>query len=158
MRTEEGVEMRTWTTQTQVRGLPDEVMALLTEPDAIARWAPIPFEVVDFDGDRLQAGDRVRVRGGLGGLGGRSLEFDVEVAEAADGCLTVTATGPIRIDVRYVARALARGSELRASVAVTGVGLLGRLVARATDALLAAGALNAALGRISRELEPALAA
>jgi hypothetical protein len=155
MRTEEGVEMRTWTTQTQVRGLPDEVMALLTEPDAIARWAPIPFEVVDFDGDRLQAGDRVRVRGGLGG---RSLEFDVEVAEAADGCLTVTATGPIRIDVRYVARALARGSELRASVAVTGVGLLGRLVARATDALLAAGALNAALGRISRELEPALAA
>ena len=147
--------MRTWTTQTQVRGLPDEVMALLTEPDAIARWAPIPFEVVDFDGDRLQAGDRVRVRGGLGG---RSLEFDVEVAEAADGCLTVTATGPIRIEVRYVARALARGSELRASVAVTGVGLLGRLVARATDALLAAGALNAALGRISRELEPALAA
>src|ERR1019366_2871334 len=131
MRTEEGVEMRTWTTQTQVRGLPDEVMALLTEPDAIARWAPIPFAVVDFDG---------------------------EVAEPADGCLTVTATGPIRIDVRYVARALARGSELRASVAVTGVGLLGRLVARATDALLAAGALNAALGRISRELEPALVA
>jgi hypothetical protein len=96
-----------------------------------------------------------RVRGALGG---RSLGFDVEVAEAADGRLTLTATGPIRIDVRYVARALPRGSELRTSVAVTGVGLIGRFVARATDALLAAGAVNAALGRISRELEPALVA
>lgn len=41
---------------------------------------------------------------------------------------------------------------------MTGVGLIGRFVARATDALLAAGAVNAALGRISRELEPALVA
>ena len=97
----------------------------------------------------------MRVRGALVG---RSLGFDVEVAEAADGRLTLTATGPIRIDVRHVARALPRGSELRTSVAVTGVGLIGRFVARATDALLAAGAVNAALGRISRELEPALVA
>jgi uncharacterized protein YndB with AHSA1/START domain len=57
--------MRTWTTQTTVAGLPDEVLALLTEPAAIARWAPIPFEVTELDTERLVAGSRARVRGGL---------------------------------------------------------------------------------------------
>ena len=41
---------------------------------APARWAPIAFEVVDFDRQRLRAGDRVCVRGGLTG---RSVEFEV---------------------------------------------------------------------------------
>jgi uncharacterized protein YndB with AHSA1/START domain len=36
--------MRTWTTETWVAGAPEHVLELLTEPDAIARWAPIPFE------------------------------------------------------------------------------------------------------------------
>jgi hypothetical protein len=34
---------------------------------------------------------------------------------------------------------------------------MGRVLARATDALLAAGALNTAVGRIARELQPAVA-
>jgi hypothetical protein len=147
--------MATWTARTRVAGLPDEVMALLTEPDAIARWAPIAFEVQDFDGERLLAGDQVRVRGGLAG---RSLEFEVEVAEAEDGRLVLTAIGPIRLDVEYFAVAVENGSEVRASVAVSGRGLMGRVLAQATDALLAAGALSTAVGRIARELEPALAA
>jgi len=50
------------------------------------------------------------------------------------------------------------GSEVRASVAVSGRGLLGRVLAQATDVLLAAGALSSAVGAIARELEPALAA
>lgn len=147
--------MATWTARTRVAGLPDEVMALLTEPDAIARWAPIAFEVQDFDGERLLAGDQVRVRGGLAG---RSLEFEVEVAEAEDGRLVLTAIGPIRLDVEYFAVAVENGSEVRASVAVSGRGLMGRVLAQATDALLAAGALSTAVGRIAHELEPALAA
>ena len=147
--------MRTWTTQTTVAGLPEEVLDLLTEPDAIARWAPIPFEVVDVPGRRLRAGTRARVRGGLAG---RHLEFDVDVQQADDGRLSLRATGPIAIDVEYVARAVADGSEVRASVSVSGRGLTGRLLAQATDALLAAGALNTAVGRIAREFEPALAA
>jgi hypothetical protein len=146
--------MATWTARTRVAGLPDEVMALLTEPDAIARWAPIAFEVRDFDGERLLAGDRVRVHGGLAG---RSLEFEVEVAEVEDGRLVLTAVGPIRLDVEYLAVAVENGSEIRASVAVSGRGLMGRVLAQATDALLAAGALSTAVGRIARELEPALA-
>jgi hypothetical protein len=146
--------MATWTAQTRVDGLPEEVLALLTEPDAIARWTPIPFDVVEIPGQRLLAGDRVRVRGGLAG---RSLEFDVEVDEAEDGRLVLTANGPIRLDVEYLAIARENGSEVRASVAVSGRGLIGRVLAQATDALLAAGALSTAVGRIARELEPALA-
>jgi hypothetical protein len=147
--------MSTWNTQTTCNGTPEDVLELLTEPSAIARWSPVPFELVDFDRDRLSAGDRVRV---CGVLAGRSVEFMIQVAEAHNGRLALTATGPIRIDVEYVVRAAARGSDVRASVGVAGSGLFGRVLARATDALLAAGALRASLARISRELEPALAA
>lgn len=147
--------MRTWTTQTTVAGLPDEVLALLTEPDAIALWAPVPFELIDLDTDRLEAGSRARV---LGRLAGRTLEFEVEVLAADEEGLALVATGPISIDVEYVLRRAVRGSELRASVSVRGSGLIGRVLAQATDALLAAGALNTAVSRIGRQLEPACAA
>ena len=93
--------MRTWTTQTTVTGLPDEVLAMLTEPDAIARWTPVPFELIDLDTDRLVAGSRARVRGRLAG---RTLEFDVEVLAADDERLALRATGPISIDVEYALR------------------------------------------------------
>jgi len=145
--------MATWTAQTRVGGLPDEVLALLTEPSSIARWAPIAFDVVDFDGRRLAAGDRVRVRGGLVG---RSVEFEVDVSEADDGHLVLTAVGPIRLDVEYLAVAAAHGSEVHASITVTGQGLIGRVLAQATDALLAAGALHRAVDRIAGELAPAI--
>ena len=113
--------MATWTTHTKVSGLPEQVLALLTEPDAIARWAPIEFEVLDFDGRRLFSGDHVRVHGSLAG---RCLEFEfeVDVAEAEGGRLVLSATGLIRLDVEYLATALGDGSEVRASVAVIGAG------------------------------------
>jgi hypothetical protein len=34
--------MKTWTTEARVGGTPEDVLELLTEPDAIARWAPKP--------------------------------------------------------------------------------------------------------------------
>jgi len=147
--------MATWTASTRAAAAPDEVLALLTEPDAIARWAPVDFEVVDFDGERLLAGDRVRVNGMLAG---RPVKFDVDVKQADDGRLVLSAEGPIRLDVEYHARALDAGSEIHASVAVSGRGLIGRVMAHATEALLATGALRIAISRIARELEPALAA
>lgn len=146
--------MARWTAQTRVAGLPDDVLTLLTELDAISRWAPIAFDVVDWDGERLVAGDHVRVRGQLAG---RSLEFEVDVADADDGRLVLSAIGPIRLDVEYKALALDSGSEVRASITVSGRGLTGRVLARATDALLASGALRATVDRLAREFEPALA-
>ena len=147
--------MKTWTTQTTVAGAPHEVLNLLTEPDAIARWAPIPFELIDFPERRLQAGTRARVSGGLAG---RHLEFDVNVHEAEDGRLALRAVGPIEIDVEYVATPIETGSDLRASVTVTGRGLTGRILAKATDALLASGVLSTAVRGIERELCAGVAA
>jgi hypothetical protein len=144
--------MGKWRAQTFVAGEPDEVLAVLTEPDIIARWAPIDFELVDRRHGRLQAGDHVRVRGFLAG---RCLEFIVDVGSASDGRLSLTANGPIALDVEYVARRTGRGSRVDAVVDVSGRGLIGRMLAQATDALLAAGALTAAIGRIARELDEA---
>jgi hypothetical protein len=142
--------MGIWRAQNTVAGEPDEVLAVLTEPDIIARWAPIDFELVDRRRERLRAGDHVRVRGFLAG---RCLEFVVDVAVASAGRLSLTATGPIALDVEYVARPAQDGSLVQATVGVSGRGLIGRVLAQATDALLAAGALTAAITRIARELD-----
>ncbi len=147
--------MRTWTADTWLAGEPDDVLELLTEPEAIARWSPVPFELVDCETRRLLAGTRARVRGELAG---RGLEFHVDVREASDRCLALVASGPISIDVEYRVARRHCGSEIRAAVSVSGRGLLGGLLARAVDALLAGGALQHALARISEQLEPALAA
>jgi Polyketide cyclase / dehydrase and lipid transport len=147
--------MSTWTSETWLAGPPEEVLDLLTEPDAIARWAPIDFEVSGRSGQRLRAGTHTRV---CGLLAGRRVEMDVEVLDAEDGRLALIADGPISIDVEYLLRPLDRGSQLRASVSVAGRGVIGRVLAQATDVVLAAGALDRAIERIGRELEPTLVA
>ena len=112
--------MRTWHSNATVPGSPADILAFLTEPEAIARWAPVPFEVLALDGDRLRSGSHARV---AGHLAGRRVEFDVD-----------------------------------ASVSVEGRGLFGRVLAEATEALLAAGALRLSLDHLGRELQPTLAA
>jgi hypothetical protein len=144
------IEMGRWNSNAMVTGSPADVLELLTEPEAIARWAPIPFEVLDLDGQRLRSGSRARV---AGCLAGRSVEFDVDVQRAGDGRLELVADGPISLGVRYVLRPAGEGSEIDASVSVEGRGLTGRVLAKATEALLAAGALKLALERLARELE-----
>jgi hypothetical protein len=144
--------MLTRHTQTTVPASPADVLDLLTEPDAIARWAPIPFEVIELDSRRLVTGSRARV---AGRLAGRSVEFEVVVLEARPGRLDLIADGPISIAVEYCLEPAARGSEVHAYVSVDGHGLLGRLLAKATDALLAAGALGRALERLGQELQAA---
>jgi hypothetical protein len=144
--------MRTWTADTWLAGEPDDVLELLTEPEAIARWSPVPFELVDCETTRLLAGTRARVRGELAG---RGLQFDVDVHEASAARLALVAQGPIDIDVEYRLAPLDCGSQLQAAVSVSGRGLLGGLLARAVETLLAGGALQHALRRISAQLEPA---
>ena len=69
----------------------------------------------------------------------------------------LVATGPVSIDVEYRLRPAPQGSNVSASVSVNGRGLICRVIAEATDALLAAGALDLAMDRIRRQFEPALA-
>jgi carbon monoxide dehydrogenase subunit G len=141
--------MRTWTATTTVEAQPKAVLDVLTDPDAVARWAPVPFDVDELGSPRLKRGSRARVSGKLAG---RRVGFDVEVHEADAKALCLSANGPVGFDVRYELAPVKDGSEVRASVAVrNGRGLTGRLLAEATNALLAAGALDLAVGRIARE-------
>jgi len=78
--------------------------------------------------------------------------IDVEVHEAGESGLALTASGPVDLDVAYELAPADTGSEVRASIRVrSGGGLTGRLLAEATGALLSAGALQNALSRIARE-------
>src|SRR3954471_6446176 len=141
--------MKTWTATTIVDAGPDAVLDILTDPDAVARWPPIPFDVDDLDTPRLTAGSRARV---TGRLAGRRVGFDVEVHEAEHGRLALVATGPIGLDVAYDLSAADGGSEVRASISVrSGKGFTGRLLAEATNALLSAGALTHPVAPRGRE-------
>jgi uncharacterized protein YndB with AHSA1/START domain len=141
--------MRTWTATTTVEARPEAVLDVLTDPDACARWAPLPFEVDDSGAPRLRAGSHARVSGRLAG---RRVGFDVDVHEAEPHRLALTAAGPVDLDVAYELRAQSGGSEVHASVSVRpGRGLAGRILAQATSALLTAGALDHAVSRIARE-------
>jgi len=145
--------MPTWTAQTTVKGRLEDVFGTLIDPNCIRRWSPVDFEVERLDGDRLEAGGQARVVGRLAGL---RVAFDVDVIEADGERLTLVAAGPIDLDVDYRVAPADEGSEITASVSVRGAnGLSGRVLAGATDALLAGGALHAALGRIARTAEDA---
>jgi hypothetical protein len=137
--------MGTWIARAPVRGDPDDVLAVLTDPRAAARWSPVGFDVEELDGDRLREGDRAVLSGKLAG---RRIEFEVRVREARDGQLTLDASGPIDMDVRW---AVACG-ELEARVDVRPrQGLASRLLSSATEALLAAGSLDRAAASVARE-------
>ena len=139
--------MRTWTATTTVEAPPDAVLDLLTDPDAIASWAPVDFEVSDLESDRLAPGSRPRVAGRLAGV---TVGFEVEVLAADRDRLALRAAGPVAFDVRYDLEPAADGSEVRASIGVRpGRGFRGRVLAEATSALLGAGALETALGRMA---------
>jgi hypothetical protein len=86
------------------------------------------------------------------------VEFDIDVLRASDNRLELVAEGPISLGVQYLLRPQGRGSQINASISVRGSGLFGRVLAKATEALLASGALRMSLERLAGELQPALAA
>src|SRR3954468_22032523 len=141
--------MRTYTATTTAPVRPEALLDVLTDPEAIAVWAPVPFSVDDQSHSRLAEGSRVRVSGRLAG---QEIGFDVEVHPADAGGPALSAHGPVALDVAYELRASGTGSEVSASVAVLPRrGLRARLLAEATAAMLASGALQLALGRIAAE-------
>jgi hypothetical protein len=131
-------------------GQPEEILELLSDPDAIARWSPVPFELVAGPQERLEAGSKARVQGDLAGL---RIAFDVRILEAREAAFSLAATGPISIEARYMMLEVDDGSRVRATVRVGGRRFLGTVLARATEAVLAAGALQSALERIAAAIE-----
>jgi hypothetical protein len=142
-----------WKTSRTFAAAPAEILHVLTHEDAIRRWSPVDFELTGHAGGRLRSGDHARVQGRIAGIG---VGFDVEVTRA-EGCgLELSASGPIDIDVRYGIANCSEGAAVEAAVDVRGGrGMSGRVVATTVRALLAAGALESALGRIAAEVEPA---
>jgi hypothetical protein len=127
------------------------VLAVLTHPEAIRRWSPVEFDLDELDGRRLAAGTRGRVTGRVAGV---TVGFDLQVHAADEARLELSAEGPVAFDVRYDLMPHDAGAELNASVSVRrGGGFTGRLVEKATAALLSAGALEGAAGRIARVAE-----
>lgn len=136
----------TWTATALSGAAPEAVLAALVDPDAIARWAPVAFDIED-DASRLRAGTRTRVSGRLGGV---RVGFDVEVERADARQLRLRAEGPVNMDVAYDFSPGAGGTAVSASVSLArGRGLVARLMTEATAGLLRAGALSAAVNRIA---------
>jgi carbon monoxide dehydrogenase subunit G len=137
----------TWTATAQTGAAPEAVLAALTDPDAVARWSPVAFEVED-DSGRLRPGTRTRVSGKLAGV---RVGFDVEVHLADDRQLALSARGPVHMDVAYAVEAEPDGStRVDASISLAkGRGLIAGLMAEATAGLLRAGALSHAVNRIA---------
>ena len=139
--------MRTWTAQAISEARPEDILAALTDPDAVARGSPVAFDLED-DLRRLRAGTRTRVSGKLAGV---RVGFDVEVHAADDHRLSLSALGPVSMDVDYDVAAGDAGTEVHASVSVRpGRGLLSTVMAEATAGLLRAGALSTAVDRLAR--------
>jgi hypothetical protein len=139
--------MRTWTAHAISEARPEDILAALTDPDAVARWSPVAFDLED-DLLRLRAGSRTRVSGKLAGV---RVGFDVEVHAAADGRFSLSACGPVAMDVDYDLAPGEAGTEVHASVSVRpGRGLLSSVMAEATNGLFRAGALSAAVDRLAR--------
>jgi Polyketide cyclase / dehydrase and lipid transport len=143
--------MRTWITEATVNAEPAHVVNVLTDPEAARRWAPLTFDVEGLSGGRLKTGARPCVRGRVAG---REVDFALDVHAADERGLRLSARGPVCFDVHYEIAPAARSSRVRAEVSVRGGrGFTGALAARASEALLAAGALTSVLARIADEAE-----
>jgi hypothetical protein len=140
-----------WTATARANATPGQVLEVLTHPEAIRRWSPVDFDLDELEGRRLAAGARGRVTGRVAGV---TVGFDLEIRAADEARLELSAQGPVAFDVRYELMQDEAGAELNASVSMRrGGGLTGRLVEKATAALLSAGALEGAAGRIARVAE-----
>ena len=146
--------MRTWTATTTAQAHPEAVLDVLTDPYAAARWAPVPFDVDELDGERLLAGSNARVSGKLAG---RRVGFDVQVHEADASGISLSASGPVAFDVAYqLSHANGGGSEVKASVSVrSGGGITGRLLAEATGQGIRYNSRLSKLVEAARQQEPA---
>lgn len=87
-----------WTASRHLDSDAEDVLTALTDPDAIAEWAPVNFEVDGMADGQLTAGSRERVTGSLAGI---AVAFRVEVQRADLDGLELTAEGPLTLKVSY---------------------------------------------------------
>jgi uncharacterized protein YndB with AHSA1/START domain len=138
-----------WSARAAVTAEAAEVLRALTDPELIADWAPISFEL-DEPGGKLRAGSHERVSGSIAGV---RASFDVDVTRADLGRLELVAEGALAMDVVYHLREQGGRVLVDATVGVRRRGGLGGQVMRAAvAALLNAGALDRALARLAESV------
>jgi hypothetical protein len=137
--------MGTYNSTATFDGDPRHLLSVLTELDAIERWAPVPFDLLGGR-DRLNKGDELVVEGGLLG---RKVRFRVEVDRADQTGLSLRASGAFEIDVDY--RIDSDAAKVSARIETRARKPLARLLAGAANAMLGAGALEHVLRRVIRE-------
>jgi len=147
--------MANYKTKIETKASSEQLMRVLTDPAEIRGWSPLPFEVNDLDGETLAAGSEARVSGSLAAM---SVGFDVTVHAADSDGLRLTADGPVSFDVAYVVRPSDAGSEMSACVSLARPrGITSRLIGKAAEAMLSAGALERAANRIAISAEGVMA-
>jgi hypothetical protein len=143
-------EANAWSARTHVCAGADQVLDALTDPELIAGWAPVSFDVDGLAGGRLTPGSRERVSGTIAGV---TATFEVEVLIADRQRLELVARGPVSFEVLYVLREQGGQVIVDARVSLRPQrGLAAHLLRAATSALLDAGALGRALRRLEQSL------
>jgi Polyketide cyclase / dehydrase and lipid transport len=143
-------EPEAWTASASVQSDLDAVLGALTDPESIACWAPVSFEVEGLAGGRLRRGSRERVSGSMAGI---RATYEVEVTHADRHRLELVAHGPVSLDVAYRLRQHGDGVLVDARVAIRRQrGLTAQVLRGAVGALLNAGALRIALRRLEDSL------
>jgi hypothetical protein len=143
--------MSTHMAQQTVTAESAHVLQALTDPAACGRWAPIAFTTDQAPGERLQTGTRTRLRGRIAG---RNVTFEIHVVAADERGLSLRATGPVRFEVDYRLAPAGRRTLIEAQITLAQArGITGAIIARATSAILDAGALRFALRAIAAEAE-----
>jgi uncharacterized protein YndB with AHSA1/START domain len=139
-----------WSARTTVRASPEDVIDTLTDPEACARWSPVPF-TLDAVEPRLRPGATTPVSGRLFGA---HIRFELDTLAADPSRLHLHARGPMDIFVRYTLEPVDTGCRVEAQIAIDPPNdRFGRLVARATGILLGRGTLHRTLRRIAVEAE-----
>ncbi len=90
--------MSTHTASQTTTAEPTQVLQVLTDPAACARWAPIQFSTDQPPGEYLHAGSRTKLQGRIAG---RNVTFEVDVLAADERGLSLRAAGPVRLEVDY---------------------------------------------------------
>jgi hypothetical protein len=139
-------ESNVWTATAEFCACAEHILEALTDPELIALWAPISFDVAGLAGGRLTAGSRERVSGTIAGLGA---SFEVNVSRADTKRLELSARGPVSFDVGYSFTEHDQGVTVEARVLIRReAGLAAQVVRAAASALLNAGVLAGSLQRL----------
>lgn len=133
-----------------IAATPARILEVLSDPQAVRRWFPIPCEFED-EVDRLRAGESYRT---TGRLAGRHVHADLRVLEASEQHVKVSLVGHVVFDLDVDLSPNGSGTDADIRVGVhSGGGLSGRLLTPAASAMLRAGALGHTVAAIRAEAE-----